>query len=235
MAKHHELAQDTELCQILNRELARQRNKLQMIASENYVSEAVLAAGASVFTNKYAEGYPDRRYYGGCENADDLEILTQARARKLFGAEHANVQPHCGSSANMAAYFSVLKPGDTILGMDLSHGGHLTHGASVSFSGKIFKTAFYGVREDTEYIDYGALAEIAEWEKPKMIVAGASSYPRTIDFPKFREVADRCGAYLLADMAHFSGLVATGLFPSPFPHADIVTSTTHKTLRGPRG
>ncbi|MDR2366961.1 MAG: serine hydroxymethyltransferase [Deltaproteobacteria bacterium] len=235
MPTFHDLAHDTQLYEILSRELARQRKKLQMIASENYVSMAVLAAGASVFTNKYAEGYPDHRYYGGCENADDLEILTQGRARKLFGAEHANVQPHCGSSANMASYFSVLKPGDTILGMNLTHGGHLTHGAPVSFSGKLFKTAFYGVRKDTEYIDYEALAEIAERVKPQIIVAGASSYPRIIDFPKFREVADRCGAYLMVDMAHFSGLVAAGLFPSPVPHADIVSTTTHKTLRGPRG
>jgi glycine hydroxymethyltransferase len=233
--QHDNLASDPQLLAILTRELARQRNKLQMIASENYVSEAVLAAGASVFTNKYAEGYPDQRYYGGCENADDLENLAQSRARKIFGAEHANVQPHCGSTANMAAYFSVLKPGDTILGMDLSHGGHLTHGASVSFSGKIYKTAFYGVRPDTEYIDYEALAQIADQVKPQIIVAGASSYPRTIDFPKFREVANRVGAYLMVDMAHFCGLVAAGLFPSPVPYADIVTSTTHKTMRGPRG
>ncbi|MDR2302155.1 MAG: serine hydroxymethyltransferase, partial [Deltaproteobacteria bacterium] len=235
MSKQHDLVQDTQLNQILAKELARQRNKLQMIASENYVSEAVLAAGASIFTNKYAEGYPDHRYYGGCENADDLELLTQARARKLFGAEHANVQPHCGSSANMASYFSLLNPGDKILGMDLAHGGHLTHGAPVSFSGKLFKTVFYGVRKDTEYIDYEALAEIAQREKPNVIVAGASAYPRIIDFPKFREVADRCGAYLMVDMAHFSGLVAAGLFPSPVPYADIITTTTHKTLRGPRG
>ncbi|MDR1658320.1 MAG: serine hydroxymethyltransferase [Deltaproteobacteria bacterium] len=226
---------DSQLFGILRRELGRQRHKLEMIASENFVSEAVLACAASVFTNKYAEGYPDRRYYGGCEFADELEILTQARARKLFGAEYANVQPHCGSSANMAAYFSVLKPGDTILGMDLAHGGHLTHGAPVSFSGRLYNCRFYGVRQDTELIDYDQVAEMAETIKPKMIVAGASSYPRIIDFAKFREVADRCGAFLLVDMAHFAGLVAAGLYPSPIPFAEIVTTTTHKTLRGPRG
>lgn len=226
---------DTQLFGILSRELGRQRHKLEMIASENFVSEAVLACGAGVFTNKYAEGYPDRRYYGGCEYADELEILTQARARKLFGAEHANVQPHCGSSANMASYFAVLKPGDTILGMDLSHGGHLTHGAPVSFSGRLFNCHFYGVRQDTELIDYDQVLELAETVKPNIIVAGASSYPRIIDFAKFREAADRCGALLMVDMAHFAGLVAAGLYPSPIPHADIVTTTTHKTLRGPRG
>ena len=226
---------DEQLRGILRRELGRQRHKLEMIASENFVSEAVLACGASVFTNKYAEGYPDRRYYGGCEFADELENLAQARARKLFGAEHVNVQPHCGSSANMAAYFSVLKPGDTILGMDLSHGGHLTHGAPVSFSGRLFNCRFYGVRQDTELIDYDRVLELAETLKPKLIVAGASSYPRIIDFVKFREAADRCGALLMVDMAHFAGLVAAGLYPSPVPHAELVTTTTHKTLRGPRG
>ncbi|MDR2441931.1 MAG: serine hydroxymethyltransferase [Deltaproteobacteria bacterium] len=226
---------DSQLYGILQRELGRQRYKLEMIASENFVSEAILACGASVFTNKYAEGYPDRRYYGGCEYADELEILTQSRARKLFGAEHANVQPHCGSSANMAAYFSVLKPGDTILGMDLAHGGHLTHGAQVSFSGRLFNCRFYGVRQDTELIDYDQVFELSESLKPKIIVAGASSYPRIIDFSLFREAADRCGALLMVDMAHFAGLVAAGLHPSPIPYAEIVTTTTHKTLRGPRG
>ncbi|MDR2455213.1 MAG: serine hydroxymethyltransferase [Deltaproteobacteria bacterium] len=226
---------DTQLCAILRRELGRQRHKLEMIASENFVSEAVLACGAGVFTNKYAEGYPDRRYYGGCEYADELEILTQARARKLFGAEHANVQPHCGSTANMAAYMSVLKPGDTILGMDLAHGGHLTHGAPVSFSGRLFNCRFYGVRQDTEHIDYDQVLELAETVKPAIIVAGASSYPRIIDFVKFRQAADLCGAILMVDMAHFAGLVAAGLYPSPIPLAEIVTTTTHKTLRGPRG
>jgi glycine hydroxymethyltransferase len=226
---------DTQLCEILRRELGRQRRKLEMIASENFVSEAVLACGAGVFTNKYAEGYPDRRYYGGCEYADQLEILTQARARKLFGAEHANVQPHCGSTANMAAYLSVLKPGDTILGMDLAHGGHLTHGAPVSFSGRLFNCRFYGVRQDTELIDYDQVLELAETVKPSVIVAGASSYPRIIDFEKFRQAADLSGAILMVDMAHFAGLVAAGLYPSPIPLAEIVTTTTHKTLRGPRG
>ena len=229
------LERDAELCAILRRELGRQRHKLEMIASENFVSDAVLACGASVFTNKYAEGYPDRRYYGGCEYADELEILTQARARKLFGAEHANVQAHCGTSANMAAYFSVLRPGDTILGMELTHGGHLTHGAAASFSGRVFKSSFYGVRQDTELIDYDKLFELAETVKPSIIVAGASSYPRIIDFAKFREAADLCGAILMVDMAHFAGLVAAGIYPSPVPHAEIVTTTTHKTLRGPRG
>ncbi|MDR1111599.1 MAG: serine hydroxymethyltransferase [Deltaproteobacteria bacterium] len=235
MSRHNAPARDEQLQAILSRELNRQRHKLEMIASENFVSEAVLAAGASVFTNKYAEGYPDRRYYGGCEFADELENLTQGRARKLFGAEHANVQPHCGSSANMAAYFAVLKPGDAILGMDLAHGGHLTHGAPVSFAGRLFRCLSYGVRKDTEYIDYDQVAAIAEREKPRLIVAGASSYPRVVDFPRFRSIADRCGATLMVDMAHFAGLVATGLHPSPVPYAEIVTSTTHKTLRGPRG
>ncbi|MDR1308867.1 MAG: serine hydroxymethyltransferase [Deltaproteobacteria bacterium] len=235
MFRHKDLARDEQLQAILSRELNRQRHKLEMIASENFVSEAVLAAGGSVFTNKYAEGYPDRRYYGGCEFADELENLTQGRARKLFGAEHANVQPHCGSSANMAAYFAVLKPGDAILGMDLAHGGHLTHGAPVSFAGRLFRCLSYGVRKDTEYIDYDQVAAIAEREKPRLIVAGASSYPRVVDFPRFRSIADRCGATLMVDMAHFAGLVATGLHPSPVPYAEIVTSTTHKTLRGPRG
>ncbi|MDR1486686.1 MAG: serine hydroxymethyltransferase [Deltaproteobacteria bacterium] len=229
------LASDAQLYEILRRELGRQRNKLEMIASENFVSEAILEAGASVFTNKYAEGYPDRRYYGGCEYADEIEAITQARAKKLFGAEHVNVQPHCGSSANMAAYFSVLNPGDAILGMDLAHGGHLTHGASASFSGKLFKCHFYGVAKDTELIDYNQVAQVAEAVKPKLIVAGGSSYPRIIDFQKFRQIADRCKAVLMVDMAHFAGLVAAGLYPSPVPAAEIVTTTTHKTLRGPRG
>ncbi|MDR1085138.1 MAG: serine hydroxymethyltransferase [Deltaproteobacteria bacterium] len=226
---------DQQLTAILRQELIRQRTKLEMIASENFVSEAVLRVGASVFTNKYAEGYPDNRYYGGCEYADELEALTQARVRKIFGCEHVNVQPHCGSSANMAAFFSVLSPGDGILGMSLSHGGHLTHGAQVSFSGRLFKTEFYGVREDTELIDYDEVLAKAEKARPKMIIAGGSAYPRTIDFNKFKEIADRVKAYLLVDMAHFAGLVAAGLFPSPVPVADIVTTTTHKTLRGPRG
>jgi glycine hydroxymethyltransferase len=226
---------DPQLTAILRRELKRQRSKLEMIASENFVSEAVLRVGASVFTNKYAEGYPECRYYGGCENADELESLCQARVRKIFGCEHVNVQPHCGSSANMAAFFSVLKAGDPILGMSLAHGGHLTHGSPASFSGRLFKTEFYGVREDTEIIDYEQLEAKAEAFRPKVIVAGGSAYPRIIDFDRFRAVADHVKAYLLVDMAHFAGLVAAGLFPSPVPKADIVTTTTHKTLRGPRG
>jgi glycine hydroxymethyltransferase len=223
------------LVAILSKELSRQRDKLEMIASENFVSEYILRITASVFTNKYAEGYPECRYYGGCEYADELEVLAQARARKLFGAEHANVQAHSGSTANMASYFALAKPGDSLLGMNLTHGGHLTHGAPVSFSGKIFKGHFYGVRKDTETIDYDEVARLAEEIKPRVIVAGASSYPRIIDFEKFRMAADLAGAYLVVDMAHFAGLVAAGLYPSPLPHSDIVTSTTHKTLRGPRG
>jgi glycine hydroxymethyltransferase len=230
-----DLQSDLPLEAILKRELGRQRDKLEMIASENFVSENILRITASVFTNKYAEGYPDCRYYGGCEHADELETLTQGRARKLFGAEYANVQPHCGSSANMAAYFAAAEPGDPILGMNLAHGGHLTHGAAVSFSGKLFSPHFYGVREDTETIDYDEVFRLADEVKPKIIVAGTSSYPRIIDFEKFRQAADNCGAVLVVDMAHFAGMVAAGLYPSPVPYADIVTSTTHKTLRGPRG
>ena len=226
---------DPQVSAILKGELARQRNNLELIASENFTSEAVLAAGGSIFTNKYAEGYPDHRYYGGCEFADQVECLAVSRARKLFQAEHVNVQTHSGSQANMAAYFAVMKPGDTMLGMNLSHGGHLTHGASVSFSGRLFDVKSYGVREDTELIDYDDLMEKAESLKPKVIVAGASAYPRIIDFAKFREAADLAGAALIVDMAHFAGLVAAGLYPSPVEFADIVTSTTHKTLRGPRG
>ncbi|MDR1577716.1 MAG: serine hydroxymethyltransferase [Deltaproteobacteria bacterium] len=235
MSLKDDLRPDLQLTAILRQELKRQRSKLEMIASENFVSESVLRFGRSVFTNKYSEGYPSNRYYGGCEHADELELLCQARARKIFGCEHVNVQPHCGSSANMAAYFAVLNVGDVILGMDLSHGGHLTHGASVSFSGKLYKTEFYGVSEDTELIDYDELMAKAEATRPKLIIAGASAYPRIIDFDKFRAAADRVKAYLLVDMAHFAGLVAAGLFPSPVPKADIVTTTTHKTLRGPRG
>ncbi|MDR1040031.1 MAG: serine hydroxymethyltransferase [Deltaproteobacteria bacterium] len=233
--KRPDYPRDEQLEAILAKELGRQRDKLEMIASENFVSEHVLRITASVFTNKYAEGYPDQRYYGGCEFADELEILTQARARKLFGAEHANVQPHCGSSANMAALLAVMKPGDNFLGMNIAHGGHLTHGAPVSFSGRVFKAHYYGVREDTELIDYDHVIRLAEELKPKLIMCGASSYPRIIDFEKFREAADRAGAVLVTDMAHFSGMVAAGLYPSPVPISEIVTSTTHKTLRGPRG
>ncbi|MDR1038244.1 MAG: serine hydroxymethyltransferase [Deltaproteobacteria bacterium] len=226
---------DVQLETILAKELGRQRDKLEMIASENFVSEHILRVTASVFTNKYAEGYPDQRYYGGCEFADELEILTQARARKLFGAEHANVQPHCGSSANMAAFFAAMKPGDPFLGMNIAHGGHLTHGAPVSFSGRVFKAHYYGVKKDTELIDYDEVMRLAEEIKPKVIVCGASSYPRVIDFERFRQAADRAGAALVTDMAHFAGMVAAGLYPSPVPFSEIVTTTTHKTLRGPRG
>ncbi|MDR1314774.1 MAG: serine hydroxymethyltransferase [Deltaproteobacteria bacterium] len=226
---------DVQLEAILAKELGRQRDKLEMIASENFVSEHVLRVTASVFTNKYAEGYPDQRYYGGCEYADELEVLTQSRARKLFGAEHANVQPHCGSSANMAAFFAAMKPGDPFLGMNIAHGGHLTHGAPVSFSGRVFKAHYYGVSRDTELIDYDQVMRLAEEVRPKAIVCGASSYPRVIDFEKFREAADRAGAALITDMAHFAGMVAAGLYPSPVQLSEIVTTTTHKTLRGPRG
>ncbi|MDR2405062.1 MAG: serine hydroxymethyltransferase [Deltaproteobacteria bacterium] len=234
-AFNHNAPLDSKLGDILHKELNRQQTKLEMIASENFVSPQVLALASSVFTNKYAEGYPDQRYYGGCEFADELELLTQHRARKLFGAEHANVQPHCGSTANMAAYLALMQPGDTILGMNLAHGGHLTHGAPPSFSGRFYKGIFYGVREDTELIDYDQLLALAEEHRPKVIVAGASSYPRIVDFERFRKACDRAGAYLVVDMAHFAGLVAAGLYPSPLPYSDIVTSTTHKTLRGPRG
>jgi glycine hydroxymethyltransferase len=205
-----------------------------MIASENFVSEAVLEAAGSVFTNKYAEGYPGKRYYGGCEFTDVVENLARDRAKKLFGAEHANVQPHSGSSANMEAYAAVLKPGDTILGLNLAHGGHLTHGHPLNFSGKTYKVVAYGVRKDSETIDYDELAEIAQREKPKMIIGGGSAYARIFDFPRMRQIADSVGALFLVDMAHFAGLVAGGAHPSPVPHAHIVTSTTHKTLRGPR-
>ncbi len=205
-----------------------------MIASENFVSEAVLEAAGTVFTNKYAEGYPGKRYYGGCEYADVVENLARDRAKQLFGAEHANVQPHSGSQANAAAYMSIIQPGDTILGLDLAHGGHLTHGHKLNFSGKLYRVVSYGVRKDTEVIDYDELEQIAEREKPKMIIGGGSAYPRTFDFPRIRQIADKVGAFLVIDMAHFAGLVAGGAHPSPVPHAHIVTTTTHKTLRGPR-
>jgi glycine hydroxymethyltransferase len=205
-----------------------------MIASENFVSQAVLEAAGSVFTNKYAEGYPGRRYYGGCEVADVVENLARDRAKQIFGAEHANVQPHSGSQANAAAYMAVLQPGDTILGLDLAHGGHLTHGHKLNFSGKLYKIVSYTVRKDTEQIDYDELESIALREKPKVIVGGGSAYPRTFDFPRMRSIADKAGALLIVDMAHFAGLVAGGVHPSPVPHAQIVTTTTHKTLRGPR-
>ena len=206
-----------------------------MIASENFVSEAVLEALGSVLTNKYAEGYPGRRYYGGCEFVDVAETLAIARAKQLFGADHANVQPHSGAQANMAVYLAALKPGDTILGMNLSHGGHLTHGHPLNFSGKYFNVVAYGVRKEDERIDYEALAALALEHKPRIIVVGASAYPRTIDFPAVRRAADACGAVVMADIAHIAGLVAAGLHPSPVPHCEFVTTTTHKTLRGPRG
>ena len=225
---------DPEIFGAIRKETERQNSRLELIASENFTSEAVLEAAGSVFTNKYAEGYPGRRYYGGCECTDVVENLARDRARTLFKAEYANVQPHSGSQANQAAYASVLNPGDTILGMNLSHGGHLTHGHHLNFSGKTYKVIPYGVRKDDERIDYGELARLAEEHKPKMIIAGGSAYPRIIDFPRFREIADSVGAILLVDMAHFSGLVAAGLHPNPCEFADIVTSTTHKTLRGPR-
>ncbi|OPL07969.1 MAG: serine hydroxymethyltransferase [delta proteobacterium ML8_F1] len=226
---------DPEIFEAIEKETKRQLEGIELIASENIVSPAVLEAMGSVFTNKYAEGYPHKRYYGGCVYADIAEDLARDRLKELFGAEHANVQPHSGSQANMAVYMSVLKPEDTILGMSLSHGGHLTHGSPVNFSGQLYKVVFYGVNEDTGYLDYDEVYKQAVAHKPKMIVAGASAYSRIIDFKRFREIADAVGAYLLVDMAHIAGLVAAGLHPSPVPYADFVTTTTHKTLRGPRG
>jgi glycine hydroxymethyltransferase len=225
---------DPEIARILAAELNRQREGIELIASENFTSRAVLEAVGSVLTNKYAEGYPGKRYYGGCEFVDVAETLAIERVKKLFGAEYANVQAHSGSQANQAVYLAVLKPGDTILGMSLAHGGHLTHGHPLNVSGKLYHVVAYGVRKDTEVIDFDELRAIAEREKPKLIVAGASAYPRTLDFPKFREIADAVGALLMVDMAHIAGLVATGLHPSPVGHAHFVTTTTHKTLRGPR-
>ena len=225
---------DPEIYKAVQNELERQDTRIELIASENFTSEAVLEATGSVFTNKYAEGYPGKRYYGGCEYADVVENLARDRAKQLFHAEYANVQPHSGSQANAEAYAAVLQPGDTILGMSLAHGGHLTHGHHLNFSGKTYKVVGYGVGREDELIDYEELARLAEEHRPKMIIAGASAYPRIIDFRTFREVADSVGAILLVDMAHFSGLVAAGVYPNPCDHADIVTSTTHKTLRGPR-
>src|SRR5499433_1217267 len=225
---------DPLIANAIDSEVARQANGLELIASENFVSEAVLEAMGSVFTNKYAEGYPGKRYYGGCEFADVVENLARDRAKQLFGAEHANVQPHSGSQANMGAYYAVLQPGDTILGLNLAHGGHLTHGHHLNFSGKTYKVVPYGVTKETETIDYDALEKLAEQERPKLIIGGGSAYPRIIDFARMRQIADKVGALYLVDMAHFSGLVAGGAHPSPVPHAQIVTSTTHKTLRGPR-
>lgn len=226
---------DPELYGAMKNELERQRDHIELIASENFTSRAVMEAMGSHLTNKYAEGYPGARYYGGCEYVDIVEQLAIDRAKKLFGAEHANVQPHSGSQANVAVYLALLKPGDTILGMDLSHGGHLTHGSKASISGKYFNACFYGVDPETETIDYEKAMQIAGECKPKIIIAGASAYSRIIDFKKMREIADEVGAYLMVDMAHIGGLVAAGVHPSPVPYADVVTSTTHKTLRGPRG
>src|SRR6185437_6224952 len=225
---------DPEIAAAIDHETFRQHEGLEMIASENFVSEAVLEAAGSVFTNKYAEGYPGRRYYGGCEYADVVENLARDRAKVLFGAEHANVQPHSGSQANASAYAAILKPGDTILGLDLSHGGHLTHGHRLSFSGKLYRTTFYHVRKDTETIDYDEMEAVATKEKPKLIIGGASAYPRLWDFARMRQIADKVGAIYLFDMAHIAGLVAGDVHPSPVPHTHITTTTTHKTLRGPR-
>jgi glycine hydroxymethyltransferase len=226
---------DPEIAQTLDLEVDRQARTLELIASENFVSEAVLEALGSVMTNKYAEGLPGKRYYGGCEFVDMAETLAIERAKKLFGAEHVNLQPHSGSQANQAVYLTALQPGDPLLGMSLAHGGHLTHGHPLNFSGKTYKIVSYGVRKDTETIDYDELARLAQEHKPKLIVAGASAYPRLLDFERFAAIAKQCGALLMVDMAHIAGLIAAGLHPSPFPHADFITTTTHKTLRGPRG
>ena len=228
-------ASDPEIAAQIQNEIARQHEGLEMIASENFVSRAVLETAGTVFTNKYAEGYPGKRYYGGCEYADVVETLARERAKKLFGAEHANVQPHSGSQANAAAYMTLLQPGDTILGLDLAHGGHLTHGHKLNFSGKLYRIVGYQVSRDTEVIDYDELEALAVKERPKVIVGGGSAYPRIFDFARMRAIADKVGAYLMVDMAHFAGLVAGGVHPSPVPHAHVVTTTTHKTLRGPRG
>ncbi|HEX6178235.1 MAG TPA: serine hydroxymethyltransferase [Thermoanaerobaculia bacterium] len=227
-------AVDPEIADAIKLETTRQNDTLELIASENHVSKAVLTAMGSVFTNKYAEGYPGKRYYGGCGPTDIVETIAIERAKKLFGAEHANVQPHSGSQANMAVYFAMLKPGDTIMGMDLSHGGHLTHGHPLSYSGRDFKVVAYHVRKDDELIDYDEMARLAEEHKPRMIICGASAYSRVIDFKRIREIADRAGSLMMADIAHIAGLVVTGNHPSPVPYADFVTTTTHKTLRGPR-
>src|SRR6202167_3533724 len=226
--------EDPQIAAAIDNETRRQHEGLELIASENFVSEAVLEAAGSVFTNKYAEGYPGKRYYGGCEYADVVENLARDRAKQLFGAEHANVQPHAGSQANMEAYAAVLQPGDTILGLNLAHGGHLTHGHHLNFSGKTYKIVPYGVTKETETIDYDELEKLAEQVRPKLIIGGGSAYPRIIDFARMRQIADKVGALLLIDMAHFAGLVAGGVHPSPVPHAHLVTTTTHKTLRGPR-
>ena len=227
--------QDSEVFNAIKKETKRQQNGIELIASENFVSRAVLEACGSVFTNKYAEGYPSKRYYGGCQNIDIVENLAIERAKKLFGCDHVNVQPHSGANANLAVYFALLNTGDTVLGMNLSHGGHLTHGSKVNISGKYFNFVSYGVDLETEVLDYNEVERLAVEHQPKMIVAGASAYPRIIDFKKLREIADKVGAYLMVDIAHIAGLIVAGLHPSPVPYADIVTTTTHKTLRGPRG
>ena len=226
---------DSEVSAACGRELSRQQHNIELIASENIVSKAVLLAAGTVLTNKYAEGYPGKRYYGGCVYVDEVEEIARERAKKLFGAEHANVQPHSGANANLAVFFALLQPGDTVLSMNLAHGGHLSHGSPVNISGKYFNIVPYGVSDDTETIDYEAVRALALEHKPKLILAGASAYPRVIDFAKFREIADEVGAYFMVDMAHIAGLVAAGVHPSPVPFADVVTTTTHKTLRGPRG
>ena len=226
---------DNEIFNAVSQELTRQRERIELIASENFTSLAVMQAQGSVLTNKYAEGYPAKRYYGGCEYVDIVETLARERAKKLFGAEHANVQPHSGAQANMAVYFALLKPGDTVLGLNLSHGGHLTHGHPLNFSGKLYNMIAMNVRKDTEEIDYDEAAALAQKHKPKLILAGASNYSRVFDWKKLREIADSCGAYLACDVAHYAGLIAAGEYPSPVPYADVVTTTTHKTLRGPRG
>jgi glycine hydroxymethyltransferase len=232
---HNLVRTDPEVAEAIRNETRRQGSQLELIASENFVSEAVLEALGTVLTNKYAEGYPGKRYYGGCEFVDVAETLAIQRAKQLFGADHANVQPHSGAQANMSVYMTVCQPGDTILGMNLSHGGHLTHGHPLNFSGRYFKVVAYGVRKEDETIDYEAMAALAREHRPKVLVVGASAYPRTIDFVAVRRAADECGAVVMADMAHIAGLVAAGLHPSPVPHAEFVTTTTHKTLRGPRG
>ena len=226
---------DSAIANLINEELQRQRDHLELIASENFTSSAVLAAQGSVLTNKYAEGLPGKRYYGGCEYVDKIEQIAIERAKQLFGAAHANVQPHSGAQANFAVFLTLLEPGDTIMGMDLSHGGHLTHGSPVNVSGKWFKACHYGVNQETEQLDYAQIRELALQHRPKLLICGYSAYPRIIDFAKFRQIADEVGAYLLADIAHIAGLVATGLHPNPLPHCHVVTTTTHKTLRGPRG
>jgi len=226
---------DPDIYELILQEKKRETSKILMIASENYTSKAVMEAQGSLFTNKYAEGYPGRRYYGGCEYADEVERLAQERAKKLFNVEHVNVQPHSGTQANMAVYFAMLQPGDTIMGMSLPHGGHLSHGSPVNFTGKLYKTVFYGVNKETGYIDMEEVRRLAHENKPKIIITGASAYPRIIDFKDFAEIAKEVGAYLMADIAHIAGLIATGLHPSPVPYSDFITTTTHKTLRGPRG